>query len=213
MQHRQGNRYFVIVLAPWFILHRCREQALKTERTVTKFRVLFHPLLPVPETSILVFVLSTHFPHTSLGRRMTWTGKVFSSFFQGWLSRDRRKKSPSSSASSKASRHIVRLGCDLVVTGSAGGLGAQCFSCIKPLLTLSWSDHSSLFWLLRSPSHLLQDGDDLFEAGPLAGVLVHADADELGHVGGDAGRDLDPEALVGDLEGREMVLLWKRLWE
>ena len=63
---------------------------------------------------------------------------------------------------------------------------------------------------MQSPPHLLQDGDDLLEAGPLAGVLVHADADELGHVGGDAGRDLDPEALVGDLESTEMVFLWKR---
>ena len=151
MQHRQGNRYFVVVLAPWFILYRCREQGLKTERTVTKFRVLFH-LLPVPETSILVFVLSTHFPHTSLGRRMTWTGKVFSFLFFKAGFPETEKKSPSSSASSKASRHIVRLGCDLVVTGSGGGLGAQSSSCIKPLLTLFWSNHSFLIAITSASS-------------------------------------------------------------
>ena len=47
--------------------------------------------------------------------------------------------------------------------------------------------------------HLLQDRYDLVKGWPLARVLVHADLDELGHVGGEAGGDVDAEALGGDL--------------
>ena len=45
--------------------------------------------------------------------------------------------------------------------------------------------------------HLLKDRDDLLEGGPLARVLVHADPDELGHVGAHAGADVQPQPLGG----------------
>ena len=55
--------------------------------------------------------------------------------------------------------------------------------------------------------HLLQDGDDLLEGGPLAGVLVHADPDQLGHVRGDARGDLNSQALGGNLSKHNIIVL------
>ena len=45
--------------------------------------------------------------------------------------------------------------------------------------------------------HLLKDGDDLLKGGPLARVLIHADPDELGHVGAHTGADVQPQPLSG----------------
>lgn len=47
--------------------------------------------------------------------------------------------------------------------------------------------------------HLLKYGQDHFKGRSLAGILVHADPDELGDVRRDAGPDADAEALEGYL--------------
>ena len=58
-------------------------------------------------------------------------------------------------------------------------------------------------WPLPPPLrflHLFQDGDDLLKGRPLSRVLVHADSDELRHVGRDAHRvHVKPQSLCRDL--------------
>ena len=45
--------------------------------------------------------------------------------------------------------------------------------------------------------HLFKDGYDLLECWSLSRVLVHADPDELGHVGAHPGADIESQALGG----------------
>lgn len=48
-------------------------------------------------------------------------------------------------------------------------------------------------------AHLLQDGENHVKGWPLAGVLVHTDADQFGDMGGDARGNVDPQSLQCNL--------------
>lgn len=66
--------------------------------------------------------------------------------------------------------------------------------CLLPIFCLMCCYvRSMLQW--PSTLHLLKYGQHHLEGGPLARVFVHADADELGHMRTDAGRDRHAETL------------------